>query len=374
MSASRDRDEWDMEDSDDLLPSDSGYGDEKVSERNRDLKQHNGGMSESKPVRKMLSSILSIVLYKLCLWSFMNHVYNSTQNLYCLSFVQPEKRWTKQFPFSVFFIVGNEFCERFSYYGMRAVLVLFLTHQLGFGDDSATALYHSFIFWCYFLPLLGAIISDSCLGKYGTILSLSVVYAIGNIVVSVSAIPFNNATQANIALAAVGLIIIAVGTGGIKPCVSAFGGDQFTDDQEKFRRYFFSLFYFSINAGSVISTLLTPILRDDINCFGTGECFTLAFGVPAVLMILSLVVFIVGTRFYVILKPKKESARLFLDVPLCISSAIYRRVKHGRISTKTHWLQYASPKFSVSPTSLEQQCALLTSQLQNQASTSICTS
>jgi dipeptide/tripeptide permease len=233
---------------------------------------------------------------------------------------------------------------------MRAVLVLFLTNQLDFGDDSATALYHAFIMLCYLLPLLGAIISDSCLGKYGTILGLSMVYAVGNIIVSVSAIPFDGpkgAKGANIALAAVGLAVIALGTGGIKPCVSAFGGDQFNKEgQEKSRRYFFSLFYFSINAGSVISTLLTPILRDDIDCFNTGECFALAFGVPAVLMIVSLVIFVVGTKFYVIVKPKKESARLFLDIPASIVSAVGRRIKHGRISDKKHWLQYASPKYT----------------------------
>lgn len=86
-----------------------------------------------------------------------------------------------------------------------------------------------------------------------------------------------------------GLFIIAVGTGGIKPCVSAFGGEQFVrPQQDKQLEQFFSYFYISINAGSLISTLITPILREDVQCFGQNSCFALAFGVPAVLMLVAI--------------------------------------------------------------------------------------
>lgn len=90
-----------------------------------------------------------------------------------------------------------------------------------------------------------------------------------------------------------GLLFIAIGTGGIKPCVSAFGGDQFVLPEQSLQlQRFFSFFYFSINAGSMISTFLTPALRNDVKCFGQNSCFPLAFGVPAILMIVS-----VGTKF-----------------------------------------------------------------------------
>lgn len=86
-----------------------------------------------------------------------------------------------------------------------------------------------------------------------------------------------------------GLFIIGVGTGGIKPCVSAFGGEQFVrPQQDKQLEQFFSYFYISINAGSLLSTLLTPILREDVQCFGQNSCFPLAFGVPAILMIVAI--------------------------------------------------------------------------------------
>lgn len=86
----------------------------------------------------------------------------------------------------------------------------------------------------------------------------------------------------------IGLVVIALGTGGIKPCVSAFGGDQFARPQQnKQLEQFFSIFYFAINAGSLISTFLTPILREDVECFGQSTCFPLAFGVPAILMVVA---------------------------------------------------------------------------------------
>jgi len=87
----------------------------------------------------------------------------------------------------------------------------------------------------------------------------------------------------------IGLALIAIGTGGIKPCVSAFGGDQFKlPEQASQLSSFFSVFYFSINAGSLLSTFVTPIFRKDVHCFGDDTCYPLAFGVPAVLMIVSL--------------------------------------------------------------------------------------
>ena len=103
----------------------------------------------------------------------------------------------------------------------------------------------------------------------------------------------------------IGLALIAIGTGGIKPCVSAFGGDQFKlPEQERQLQTFFSVFYFSINAGSLISTALTPILRQDVQCFGDDTCFSLAFGIPAILMALATVILVIGKPFYTLKPPQ----------------------------------------------------------------------
>ena len=120
-----------------------------------------------------------------------------------------------------------------------------------------------------------------------TIFYLSIIYAIGSIVISVGAIPTLGLPVEAITI--FGLIMIAIGTGGIKPCVSAFGGDQFKiPDQAKQLATFFSLFYFAINAGSLLSTSITPILREDVHCFDENGCFSLAFGVPGILMVVSI--------------------------------------------------------------------------------------
>lgn len=109
----------------------------------------------------------------------------------------------------------------------------------------------------------------------------------GNVIIAIGAVP-NIPLKPDLATM-VGLLLISLGTGGIKPCVSAFGGDQFKlPEQTKHLAMFFSLFYMAINAGSLISTTLTPILREDVNCFGENGCYSLAFGVPAALMVCSI--------------------------------------------------------------------------------------
>ncbi|NXW92023.1 S15A1 protein, partial [Alopecoenas beccarii] len=258
------------------------------------------------------------------------------------------------YPLSIFFIVVNEFCERFSYYGMRAVLVLYFKYFLQWNDNLSTAIYHTFVALCYLTPILGALIADSWLGKFKTIVYLSIVYTIGQAIMSVSSI--NDLTDHNhdgspdnvsvhIALSMVGLILIALGTGGIKPCVSAFGGDQFEDDQEKQRSRFFSIFYLSINAGSLLSTIITPILRaQECGIHSKQRCYPLAFGVPAALMAVSLIVFIIGSKMY---KKVRPQGNIMIKVFKCIGFAIKNRFRHRskEFPKREHWLDWASEKY-----------------------------
>uniref|UniRef100_A0A672U7Q0 Solute carrier family 15 member 1 n=1 Tax=Strigops habroptila TaxID=2489341 RepID=A0A672U7Q0_STRHB len=246
------------------------------------------------------------------------------------------------------------FCERFSYYGMRAVLVLYFKYFLQWDDNLSTAIYHTFVALCYLMPILGALIADSWLGKFKTIISLSIVYTIGQSVMSVSSIsdltdhnrdgiPDN--ISVHIALSMIALILIALGTGGIKPCVSAFGGDQFEEDQEKQRTRFFSIFYLSINAGSLISTIITPILRAQTCGIHTKQrCYPLAFGVPAALMAVSLVVFVIGSGMY---KKVQPQGNIMIRVFKCIGFAIKNRFRHRskEFPKREHWLDWASEKY-----------------------------
>ncbi|XP_069496589.1 solute carrier family 15 member 1 [Ambystoma mexicanum] len=258
------------------------------------------------------------------------------------------------YPLSVFIIVINEFCERFSYYGMRAVLVLYFKYFLLWDDNLATIIYHAFAALCYFTPLMGAIIADSWLGKFKTIIYLSIVYAVGQVILAISSI--NDLTDHNkdgtpdtfvvhVALSMTGLLLIAIGTGGIKPCVAAFGGDQFEDHQEKQRGRFFSIFYLAINAGSLLSTIITPILRgEQCGIHTKQQCYPLAFGVPAALMFVALIVFISGSSLYRKVAPQ---GNILAQVCSCIGFAIKNRFRNRSkaIPKREHWMDWAKEKY-----------------------------
>uniref|UniRef100_A0A8C6CI56 Solute carrier family 15 member 1 n=1 Tax=Monodon monoceros TaxID=40151 RepID=A0A8C6CI56_MONMO len=258
------------------------------------------------------------------------------------------------YPVSIFFIVINEFCERFSYYGMRAILILYFQSFLRWNDNLSTAIYHTFVALCYLTPILGALIADSWLGKFKTIVSLSIVYTIGQVVVAVSSIndlmDFNHDgnpdnISVHVALSMVGLALIALGTGGIKPCVSAFGGDQFEKGQEKQRNRFFSIFYLAINAGSLLSTIITPMLRvQECGIHSKKACYPLAFGVPAALMAVSLIVFVIGSGMY---KKVQPQGNVMAKVARCVGFAIKNRVRHRskKFPKREHWLDWANEKY-----------------------------
>src|SRR5438105_8316739 len=137
-------------------------------------------------------------------------------------------------PPGVPYIIGNEAAERFSYYGMKSVLTVFMAHYIlnqsgvlaPMSSNEAYMYTHYFVFGVYFLPILGAIIADGWIGKYWTILSLSLVYCLGNLTLACMATTLGMAIGQRTMLA-FGLMLICLGAGGIKPCVSANVGDQF---------------------------------------------------------------------------------------------------------------------------------------------------
>uniref|UniRef100_A0A3P9NI35 Solute carrier family 15 member 1 n=1 Tax=Poecilia reticulata TaxID=8081 RepID=A0A3P9NI35_POERE len=277
---------------------------------------------------------------------FTKFVLALLNGLLCICFVSPEQCKTVfGYPISIFFIIVNEFCERFSYYGMRAVLVLYFKYFLRWDDDLAISIYHTFV----------AFLSGSDLNYFtATIIYLSIVYAIGQVAMAVSAI--HDITDSDrdgspdnltfhVVLSMMGLLLIALGTGGIKPCVAAFGGDQFGDHQDKQRRTFFSVFYLCINGGSLLSTIITPILRaQDCGIHSKSKCYSLAFGVPAALMAVSLVVFIMGSGMYYKTKPE---GNIMLKVSKCIGFAIKNRFRHRskQYPKKEHWMDWAEEKY-----------------------------
>jgi len=210
-------------------------------------------------------------------------------------------RWPPQ----IKFIVGNEACERFSYYGMRSILAGYITGAvvkggLGQTDDSATELIHLFVFANYFMPLLGAWFSDRIIGRYHTILWVSLFYCAGHGVLACSG--FATTTHGRMLCLCTGLALIAFGSGGIKPCVSAFMGDQFRPDQSHLLQKAYGAFYWSINFGSFFSFLVIPWIKDH-------HGFSLAFAVPGILMAVATFIFWSGTKYYVRVPPSRVSGQ-----------------------------------------------------------------
>ncbi len=166
---------------------------------------------------------------------------------------------TDKMPPGILYILGNEIAERFCYYGITAILLIFMATQLldraghpdPMSEAAADAWYHSWVAAVYLLPFLGALLADAVWGKYRTILWLSLVYCFGNVVLS------GDHTRLGLA---VGLLLIAMGAGGIKPCVSANVGDQFGASNQHLLPRIFTWFYFAINVGSAFSSLITPWL------------------------------------------------------------------------------------------------------------------
>ena len=150
----------------------------------------------------------------------------------------------------------------------------------------------------------------------------------------------------NIVGPAIGLIIIALGTGGIKPCVSAFGGSQFEPHQTRYINNFFSVYYMAINIGSTVGTILTPIFRHDVKCYGK-DCYPLAFGVPAAFMAMAIISFVIGTFSYKRRGRQGDGKNVIIETCLCIFRAIKNRFTGSKSAKKrSHWLEYADTHHS----------------------------
>ena len=172
-------------------------------------------------------------------------------------------------------------------------------------EAQADAWYHTFVSCLYFLPVLGAFLGDAILGKYRTVLFLSIVYCFGHLALALGH------TRLGLTL---GLGLIALGAGGIKPCVSANVGDQFGASNQHLLTRVFSWFYFSINFGSAFSTLLIPWLLDPfqasagqkselpswvIRILEKAHGPDIAFGTPGILMFIATVIFWLGRKKFV---------------------------------------------------------------------------
>jgi POT family proton-dependent oligopeptide transporter len=213
----------------------------------------------------------------------------------------------QKLPSQIPFIIGNEACERFSFYGMRNILTVFLIEYLLLNEvpieAERTALakshFHDFVVGVYLFPLLGGLIADRWWGKYRTILWLSLVYCLGNFCLALFV--------TNKYGFYFGLFLIALGSGGIKPCVSAMVGDQFTAKNKHLASRVFQAFYWSINFGSFFASAFIPKALKSLGPM-------IAFGIPGALMLVATIIFWAGRGRYIMVPPTGSRQHTFLQV------------------------------------------------------------
>jgi proton-dependent oligopeptide transporter, POT family len=203
------------------------------------------------------------------------------------------------YPPQIKYIIGNEGCERFSFYGMKNILTFFMIHNLLLTEPTAKANYHLFVSAVYFFPLLGGWLSDRYLGKYRTIFFLSLIYCVGHACLAI----FDDQPDGFY----LGLGLIALGSGGIKPCVSALVGDQFSSENKHLAKRVFALFYWIINFGSFTASALIPKM---LEWYGPKW----AFGIPGVLMFIATVILWLGRDLYVHVPPTGPNPHSFSRV------------------------------------------------------------
>ena len=224
-----------------------------------------------------------------------------------------------RYPPQVKFIVGNEACERFSFYGMRSILVTYMVTALLYPQRDAKAYFHYFVAATYFTPIVGGWLADRFFGRYRTILWISFAYVFGHAVLALWE------TRTGLF---VGLSLIAMGAGGIKPCVSAFVGDQFGAGERPLMRRVYGWFYWSINLGSAAAYFLIPWLLGRV---GPAA----AFAVPGLAMALALLLYWSGRGHYVRAPPSGPNPHGFVRV---VADAVR---KLGTGHPGQHWLELA---------------------------------
>lgn len=233
---------------------------------------------------------------------------------------------------SASFIIGVEVAERFAYYGIASNLITFLTGPLGQSTATAAENVNAWSGTASLLPLLGAFVADSFLGRFRTIIVASLIYILGLGLLTLSAIlpsfSASDCTSTNIStkcsanpiqvvLFFFSLYLVALGQGGHKPCVQAFGADQFDgqDPKEyKAKSSFFNWWYFCMCFGTLVTLLVLNYIQDNLN-------WALGFGIPCIMMFIALILFLLGTKTYRY-SVKVEEKSAFLRIGQVFVSAI----------------------------------------------------
>ncbi|XP_044269779.1 peptide transporter family 2-like [Tribolium madens] len=245
------------------------------------------------------------------------------------------------YPKQISAILAMSLIKNICLVGLRTALLSYLENVINYSKDEASLMYHSFRSFNYCCPLLGALFADCFIGKFYTIVIFLIIYLIGTTTMTGSAVQYSEDISRHLCLFALGLI--AVGRGSIKPCVFAFGGNQFKLPQQyKHLEIFFLLIYAAKDAGGAIGIYEARYLSR-IHCLGANSCYSAAFLVSTLCLTLSLIIFVSAKRWYVHVKPQKNNSILWV---LCLVNGM-----KGKIVSKEkldHWLDYCKKSYGES--------------------------
>ncbi|KAJ9078433.1 hypothetical protein DSO57_1006844 [Entomophthora muscae] len=249
-------------------------------------------------------------------------------------------------PVAAYFILTSVLLEQWCFLGVRNLMNQYLKAGLSLPANAAKSQVHLFVAFVFLFPVLGAIMSDSYIGKYRTILIASCIYVVGTMLFSLFSVDGVVGSYGHFPVWAVTLpsMMVALGSGCIMPNASSIGGDQFHASQGAAMDRFFGLFYVAVSVGGLAGQYANPYIKEYSTCFG-AECYFAAYGLSFFMIVLSLLAFSCGSRFYIMTPPVGE----FLPwKAICAShyalGRYYRATPQER-ARHNSWLEFANDKY-----------------------------
>lgn len=204
-----------------------------------------------------------------------------------------------QHPKGLWVLFGTEMWERFNFYGMRALLTLFLVNSLMMSEENASLIYGGFLGLCYLTPMLGGFISDRFLGNRNCIMLGGLLMATGQLLLFSSASVFSSNLPLANNLMWCALAVIIFGNGFFKPNISSMVGSLYPKSEKNKLDTAFTIFYMGINLGAFLGQLICPLLGDVKNSEGIRDIHAFRWGFLAASCAMLL-----GTVIFYLLKNK----------------------------------------------------------------------
>ncbi|CAK9232827.1 unnamed protein product, partial [Sphagnum troendelagicum] len=241
---------------------------------------------------------------------------------------QPSNKATSGRWKAAYVIMATELLERTAYYGIALNLVTYLVTVLHQGTGESISIVYNWSGTAWILPLLGGFLADAYWGRYWTITVSAVIYLMGLLLLTLSVtlhslrpppcpalVNCEPASTTQVSIFYFALYVIAVGVGGMKPCLSALGGDQFNEDdydERPMKRSFFNYWWLSIAGGGLVSLTMLVYVEDHVG-FGWG------YGIPTVGFGIAILIFFSGTPCY---RHKRPSGSPLTQVAQVLVAAV----------------------------------------------------